>query len=323
MKLLGAAILLTTITFCAAADGVDPEPVTSPSTTSPTSSPTTSATTPSTTSKVTTSAITSSTTSTTSITTTTTTSPSTSSTTPSTTTSTSTSTARPTETPTTVVPPSPGPKPGTWEVKNSTNSSCILLKMVAELAVNFNGSQIFHAIVPTNATVSGSCGNATHENQTMILQWSYVNGTSNTMEFVFSKKDKKFELDMVNISLVVDSSHFKNTSGQRLNLTHKEVDFVTPVDMSYKCVKEQTLNFDNVNNATNITASLKISQFQFQAFGNITNKHFADAKDCEPYETPDIVPIAVGCALMALIIIVLVGYLIGRRRNQARGYLSM
>lgn len=55
---------------------------------------------------------------------------------------------------------------------------------------------------------------------------------------------------------------------------------------------------------------------------HIINNAFT-AKDCEPYETPDIVPIAVGCALMVLIIIVLVGYLIGRRRNQARGYLSM
>ena len=47
------------------------------------------------------------------------------------------------------------------------------------------------------------------------------------------------------------------------------------------------------------------------------------AQDCEPYEAPDVVPIAVGCALAALIIIVLVAYLVGRRRNQARGYLSM
>lgn len=50
---------------------------------------------------------------------------------------------------------------------------------------------------------------------------------------------------------------------------------------------------------------------------------FFTAEDCAPHETPDVVPIAVGCALVVLIIIVLVAYLIGRRRNQARGYLSM
>lgn len=39
--------------------------------------------------------------------------------------------------------------------------------------------------------------------------------------------------------------------------------------------------------------------------------------------TNDIVPIAVGCALAALVVIVLIAYVIGRRRNRARGYESM
>lgn len=37
----------------------------------------------------------------------------------------------------------------------------------------------------------------------------------------------------------------------------------------------------------------------------------------------DVVPIAVGCALVGLVAIVLIAYLVGRRRSQARGYLSM
>lgn len=55
----------------------------------------------------------------------------------------------------------------------------------------------------------------------------------------------------------------------------------------------------------------------------IFNGCHLSAEDCSPHETPDVVPIAVGCALVALIVIVLVAYLVGRRRNQARGYLSM
>lgn len=46
------------------------------------------------------------------------------------------------------------------------------------------------------------------------------------------------------------------------------------------------------------------------------------AEDCE-FDTPDIVPIAVGIALAALVVVVLVAYLVGRRRSQTRGYLSM
>lgn len=51
--------------------------------------------------------------------------------------------------------------------------------------------------------------------------------------------------------------------------------------------------------------------------------YFVLAEDCEPFVPSGIVPIAVGCSLAVLILIVLVAYLIGRRRSQARGYLSM
>lgn len=55
---------------------------------------------------------------------------------------------------------------------------------------------------------------------------------------------------------------------------------------------------------------------------NIFIFYFCLVKDCK-LDTPDIVPIAVGCALAGLVIIVLIAYLIGRKRSQARGYLSM
>lgn len=323
MKFLSATILLNVLTLygVCANDGVDPEPngTNGTSTASPTSTlSTTISTTPA-----------SSTT-----TATTSTAPSNTSTTKTTTVAPSTPTGKPTSTgiPTsTEIPttPAPVPKSGTWEVKNSTNASCIVLKMVAELQVYFNASDNKShnatVFVPSNATADGSCGNAANNNQTLKLQWSFVSGMNNTMEFVFSMKDNKFELDIINITLTLDPVNFQNATVKTLNLVHKQVDFATPVYMSYKCDKEQQLDL-YVASSTNSTisgGSLKISEFQFQAFGNITNKHFANAKNCEPYETPDIVPIAVGCALMALIVIVLVGYLIGRRRNQARGYLSM
>lgn len=50
---------------------------------------------------------------------------------------------------------------------------------------------------------------------------------------------------------------------------------------------------------------------------------FLSAKDCDASLTPDVVPIVVGCVLAALVVAVLVAYLVGRRRCQARGYLSM
>ena len=49
---------------------------------------------------------------------------------------------------------------------------------------------------------------------------------------------------------------------------------------------------------------------------------FQAAMDCL-YEPNDVVPIAVGVALAVLIVVVLVAYIVGRRRNQARGYQSV
>jgi lysosomal-associated membrane protein 1/2 len=44
--------------------------------------------------------------------------------------------------------------------------------------------------------------------------------------------------------------------------------------------------------------------------------------DCD-YMPNDIVPIAVGVALALLVVVVLVAYLVGRKRHRQRGYQSL
>lgn len=66
-----------------------------------------------------------------------------------------------------------------------------------------------------------------------------------------------------------------------------------------------------------------MSHVQLEAFHTKAAQEFSFAKDCEAMETPDIVPIAVGIALAALVVVVLIAYLVARRRSQARGYMSM
>jgi len=50
---------------------------------------------------------------------------------------------------------------------------------------------------------------------------------------------------------------------------------------------------------------------------------FFVAIDCPADDSSDVVPIAVGAALAGLVVIVLLAYLIGRRRARARGYQSV
>jgi lysosomal-associated membrane protein 1/2 len=93
--------------------------------------------------------------------------------------------------------------------------------------------------------------------------------------------------------------------------------FDIPANFSYHCNREQKLN------GTDDSAFFLVSHVQFEAFRHDNTEKFSAAKDCDSNITPDIVPIAVGISLIALIVVVLIAYIVGRRRQQARGYLNI
>lgn len=100
-----------------------------------------------------------------------------------------------------------------------------------------------------------------------------------------------------------------------------------PQGKSYHCNRQQVLNATQVIDGDEgklIPTQVTMSKAQWQAFHDRQSDGYDLAKDCDAIDTPDIVPIAVGCALAGLVVIVLLGYLVGRRRSQNRGgYLSM
>lgn len=100
-----------------------------------------------------------------------------------------------------------------------------------------------------------------------------------------------------------------------------------PQGKSYHCNRQQVLNGTEMIDGDNgiiFPATVTMSKAQWQAFHDRQTDGYDLAKDCDAIDTPDIVPIAVGCALAGLVVIVLLGYLVGRRRSQNRGgYLSM
>lgn len=82
---------------------------------------------------------------------------------------------------------------------------------------------------------------------------------------------------------------------------------------SYLCKAEQKVKLNDTY--------LHTWQLQYEAFRSKSDHKFASAEDCAAdQKTSDIVPIAVGCALAALVVIVLVAYLIGRKRSARQGY---
>lgn len=98
-------------------------------------------------------------------------------------------------------------------------------------------------------------------------------------------------------------------------MTYVNESFDIPANFSYHCNRELTLN------AT--SGTLVVSKVQFEAFKRDNSEKFSVAKDCDSHITPDIIPIAVGIALISLIVVVLIAYIVGRRRQQARGYLNI
>jgi len=112
--------------------------------------------------------------------------------------------------------------------------------------------------------------------------------------------------------------------------------FHTPIDKSYKCadvgqislISSMQWNYTKMapHDVSNTTANA--FQVHFDAYRNIpTNDiivqdQFRASIDCL-YQPNDIVPIAVGVALAALVVAVLIAYMVGRRRNRHAGYQSV
>ncbi|KAK1126127.1 hypothetical protein K0M31_004768 [Melipona bicolor] len=213
---------------------------------------------------------------------------------------------------------------GKWVVVNGTNKICIVVQMSVMFNISYinqNNTKSFMVFdLPTDnltTKASGSCGKL---EQTLTLEWAskdiIYNGNM-TLHFIKSVD----EYSLHHLEVVLPPTDFSNATNTSMTLIHEAPDFAVKLSNSYRCLKQQMLNLrqDNTNETSGY---LTISGFQFQAFKVDNSTVFGLAKDCA-FDTPDVVPIAVGCALAGLVIIVLIAYLIGRRRNQAQGYLSM
>lgn len=268
----------------------------------------------------------SSTSSTTTTTTTTTTTPA--PTTPIPTTSTAAPTTTTTLAPntTTVAPitttpapaPFPAPEIGKW------NSSCIILHFAAQLNFTYEtkdnktATRLFN--IPKDAKVEDS--NCANISQSIHIIWGPADAI-HSMVWQFDIVNKSSELKQIFFSLPLTSDHFPDAKdNQTIQLIHTGDDFITPAKMSYHCTRAQKFNLTEVVLDHTVVGTITLSNVQVEAF--ITDKRdtFSTAMDCDGPKTMDIVPIAVGIAMAALILIVLISYLCARRRSTSRGYMS-
>ncbi|KAL7394784.1 hypothetical protein ABVT39_003999 [Epinephelus coioides] len=199
---------------------------------------------------------------------------------------------------TTPTPPLPTPTTGKYNFKPNENSTVCLMAYFG-LRVAYKQAEM--NFDPNGTTISGSCGDNSSElvvvSNTMTIMLTFVHDT------------KKFRLHALNITGKTSAGVTFSEANTNLSL------WEAAVGSSYMCNKEQSYN---------ITSQLTIDTFdlQVQPFG-VKNGVFSTAEDCQGDARESfLVPIAVGVALLVLILIVLMAYFIGRKRNMATGYES-
>ncbi|XP_055902371.1 lysosome-associated membrane glycoprotein 1 [Eupeodes corollae] len=254
--------------------------------------------------------------------TTTTSAPTTSTTTTTTTTTTpkpETTTVGPVTTPAPNPVPIPEPPMGRW------NSTCILIQMATQLnftyetADNKTARAIYN--IPATATLHDvNC--ESNNTQEIVLNWGPEKAI-HSMAIYFERNSSNVNVHTIMVSLPIDSEEFVNPkANQSVQLIYRGDIFEAPSQMSYHCTRPQYFNLTEAINENAVIGTIRLSDVQMEAFRKENTTSFSTARDCDSSETPDIVPIAVGIALVALILIVLVSYLCARRRSTARGYMS-
>jgi len=112
-------------------------------------------------------------------------------------------------------------------------------------------------------------------------------------------------------ALMVDHAGKKGSASYKENANDKL--FQAKSNHSYTCAEDHKLKL-----GTNITVDFK--KVTIKPFVGAGGEPFRCPSSVNPNTDSSIVPIAVGCALAGLIVIVLIAYLIGRRKGGNRGY---
>ncbi|XP_018549727.1 LOW QUALITY PROTEIN: lysosome-associated membrane glycoprotein 2 [Lates calcarifer] len=227
---------------------------------------------------------------------------------PPTTHATSTTTAAPvTNTTSTALPPTTTPTPtlptpttGKYSIKTDNSTACLLANF--GLRVGFKQGEKYQEmnLEPNGTKVTGSCG----------VNISELQVASNTMTimFTFTNDTSKFRLHALNFTAKTSSGVEFSEANTNLSL------WEAALGSSYMCNKEQ--NYTITNLLTLYTFNLQVQPFE------VKKDVFSTAVECQADAESFLVPIAVGVALLVLILIVLLAYFIGRKRNMATGYES-
>ncbi|XP_060944542.1 lysosome-associated membrane glycoprotein 1b [Limanda limanda] len=216
--------------------------------------------------------------------------------------------APPTVAPTTAAPhrdPS-SPERGNYVV-SSNGSACLLASMGLQLNISFTSLSQNKTVqevvnIQPNSNSSGSCKS---DVATLTLTTD-AEKTNLTFSFTLNTTSNKYHLSDVILSAAWPDMK------DPVSVHNNSLDYLRgSLGFSYMCREKQTLDVVQ-------TVSINIFQVQVQPFG-LTGSQFGAAEECQLDEDDMLIPIIVGAALAGLVVVVLLAYLIGRKRSHA-GY---
>lgn len=210
----------------------------------------------------------------------------------------------------TTVAPTPPPIPedpvsGKYNVTDS-NGTCLLAQMGLQLNLTYitkdNKTGVEIVNIDANATSSGFC-----ESTSVGL---YLKSERTFLWLLFSMNTSTKKSYLSGVSVRVDP--FPEAAGGAINITNTSLNYLqATLGKSYKCNSKQILQVSPL-------LALDVFKAQVQAF-TIHNGKFGEAEECLLDQNNMLIPIIVGAALAGLVLIVLIAYLIGRKRSHA-GY---
>ncbi|KFM69263.1 Lysosome-associated membrane glycoprotein 1, partial [Stegodyphus mimosarum] len=202
--------------------------------------------------------------------------------------------------PSTTKSPEPSAQEGSWNVTEG-NTTCIK----ADLKIRFKiplASDYSYIVLSPNASSAQSDCNFSNVSQTLVLS-----EPSYTFTMIFRNDSKNIYVENITLEYTVPETGFVYNDSKL---------FSVKAGNSYLCSSTENVPLMNV--------TMEVYHIHIQAFGIQENGEFSTAEECDSdYKVSDVVPIAVGCALAALIVIVLIAYLVGRRRSRQKGYQSV
>ncbi|EHB01169.1 Lysosome-associated membrane glycoprotein 1 [Heterocephalus glaber] len=205
-------------------------------------------------------------------------------------------------------PPSPAPpSPSVYTYNvNGSNGTCLLARMALQLNISYarkDNTTVTRVVnIKPGTTAEGSCGA-----DLVSLEIHSENIVVLGLHFRMNSSASRFFLETVELNMTVPDAPGPTVQAANNSLRALQA----TIGSSYRCTTEERLR---------ITPSFFLNLFsvQVQAF-KVEGNRFGSAEECLLDGSGMLIPIAVGGALAGLVLIVLIAYLIGRKRSHA-GY---